>query len=820
LQAIVESILQDLRISLRIWGNRPGFASLVVLTLALGIGANATVFSVIDRVLLRPLPYEDPERLTILRTELVETGDLAAKSSPPEVADFRAVDGVFESAGAIWARPAALTDDRSEPEEIEMGFVTAGFLSIFGVDPLLGRDIQPAEDVPNAAAVVVLSHGLWERRYGADPGILGKTLEMDGDPLTIVGVMPPGFALHFPPDAGVPPSLDAWVPWGGGYEESPRAFRVLTAVGRLRDEIGIDEARAGIAALGLRLEADHAEDYAASGLNLHLEPLHESLTASIRPALVVLWTTVGFVLFIACANAANLLLVRATSLEHEMLVRRALGASRARLVRQMVMESVLLSLGGGIAGTLLAEWAVSLLPWLSPGDIPRLAEIVVDGRVLAFLVAASLLSGMGIGLVSALHVSRPESSLAHRSRGAIESGRGLRRLLVAVEIALSLVLLVGGGLLLRSFHVLSTVALGYDTERVATFKLSLIDSAYPYSGPQKIARFYRELTFRIEEIGGIEAAGASTELPLDGASSGLTPYAFESVRGLVEWDTVSADYRTVTPGWLEALDVRLLEGRLLEWTDDLDHPNVVVVDELLARAAFPGESAVGKRLQVVTFVGGEFRRTWSEVVGVVAHVRQHPGALGEEQIFLPHAQSPQRTMTFAIKSELPLEPLSSAIRERVRTLEASQPIHSIRPMEDYRASALATHRFTMGAMGAFAVAALALASLGVYGVMGFTVSRRTREIGLRMALGAAPGRILLDVLRDGFLLVGPGLLLGIVAALALARFLSGLLFGVTAADPLTFVGVAAVLLAVAAVACYVPGRRASSLNPLEALQEE
>ncbi len=817
----MESIFQDVRLALRSWLKRPGFNSLVVLTLALGIGANAAVFSVIDGVLLRPLPYEDPEELAILRTELVETGDIAAKSSPPEVADFRKLDGVFDSAGAIWARPAALTDDRNEPEEIEMGFVTAGFLSIFGVDPFLGRDVLPEEDVPNAPAVVVLSHGLWERRYGADPGIIGKTLEMDGLPLTIVGVMPSGFALHLPADAGVPPYLEAWVPWGGGYEESPRSFRVLTAVGRLRNAIGLEEARARVSALSLRLAADHPEDYAASGLNLHLEPLHQALTAPVRPALVVLWTTVGFVLFIACANVANLLLVRATSLEHEVLVRRALGASRSRLLRQSVIESVLLSLAGGLAGGLLAEWTVSLLPWLSPGDIPRLTDIAVDGRVLAFLVAASLLSGIGIGLVSALHLSRPDSSLALRSRGAGESGQNrLRRLLVAGEIALSLVLLVGGGLLLRSFHALSNVELGYETDGVATFKLSLIDSAYPYSGPLKIARFYRELTSGIEEIGGVEAAGASTELPLDGASSGLGPYAYESDRGLIEWDTVSADYRTVTPGWLEALDVRLLEGRLLEWTDDLDHPNVVVVDELLAKAAWPGESSVGKRLQVVTFVSGEFRRTWSEIVGVVAHVRHHPGVPGEEQIFLPHPQSPQRTMTFAIKSEVPLETLSSAIRERVRTLEASQPIHSIQPMDDYRASALATHRFTMGTMGSFALVALALASLGVYGVMGFTVSRRTREIGLRMALGAAPGRILVDVLRDGLLLVGPGLSLGIVAALVLARFLSSLLFGVTASDPLTFVTVAAVLLAVAAVACYVPGRRASSLNPLEALREE
>jgi predicted permease len=817
----MESLLHDIRLALRSCLKRPGFNLLIVLTLALGIGANAAVFSVVDGVLLRPLPYEDPERLTILRTELVETGVVAFKSSPPEVADLRSQTDVFQSAGAVWARPAALTDSRSEPEEIEMGFVTAGFLSLFGVDPLLGRDFLPEEDVPNAPAVVVLSHGLWERRYGADRGIVGKTLEMDGAPLTIVGVMPPGFALHFPPDAGVPPTLEAFVPWGGGYEGEPRSFRVLTAVGRLRDTVSLDEARARIGALAERLAADYSKDYGISGLKLDLEPLHRAVTEPIRPALSVLWTTVFFVLFIACANVANLLLIRATSLEREVLVRRALGASGSRLLRQLVTESVLLSLAGGLAGALVAEWAVSILPWLSPGDIPRLAEIAIEGRVLLFLVAASLLSGIGIGLVSALYLSRAGSSLLLRARGAGEGGKsGLRRLLVASEVALSLVLLVGGGLLLRSFHALSSVPLGYRTESVSTFKLSLIDTAYPYSGPEKISRFYRELALGIGGLAGVEAAGASTELPLDGASSRLQPYAYESDRGLVEWDTVSADYRTVTPGWLEALEVPLLEGRFLEWTDDLDHPNVVVVDELLARAAFPGESAVGKRLQVATFVGGEFRRTWSEIVGVVAHVRHHPGARGEGQIFVPHPQSPMRTMTFAIQSGLPLETLSSAIRERVKTLETSQPIHSIRPMDDYRASALATHRFTMGTLSAFALVALVLAALGVYGVMSFTVGQRTREIGLRMALGAAPGRILLDVLRDGLILVGPGLTLGVIAALALARFLSSLLFGVTARDPLTYMAVLTLLLAVAAAACYVPGRRASSLNPLESLREE
>jgi putative ABC transport system permease protein len=812
--------LADVRLALRAWRKRPGFYSLVLLTLSLGIGANALVFSVIDGALLRPLPYRDAERLAVIRTELVAAGEPIAKSSPPELADLRKTEGIFESLGAVWARPAALTDDRSEPEEIQMGFVSAGFLSVFGVEPLLGRDLQPSEDFPNAPRVVVLSHGLWQRRYGGDPEIVGKTLEMDGEPATIVGVMPSSFALIFPPDADVPAGLELWAPFGGGYEESPRSFRVLTVIGRLSENAGFEESRARIDALSRRLVADHPGDYRGAGLKLHIEALHPAVTEHVRPALVVLWGTVVFVLFIACANVANLLLVRATALEHEYLVKRALGASRSRLIRQVVTETVLLTLAGGLAGALLAEWGVALLPWLAPADIPRIAEVAVDSRVLAVLAAASLLCGAGIGLISALHLSRPRATLTLRSRGEAPGGQRIRRVLLASEIALALVLLVGGGLLLRSFRALSQVSLGYETGNVSTFKLSLIDSEYPYSDPQKIAGFYRELAHRIAAMSGVEAAGAAIELPLDSEASRLAPYTYESDQGIVEWGTLSAEVGVVTPGFLEAIDATLLEGRLLEWTDDLAHPAVVVVDDLLARAVWPGESAVGKRLQVTRFLGGEFQRTWCEVVGVVAHVRHDPKSIGEEQIFLPHPQTPMRTMTFAVENAIPLESLAEQVRSEVRALEPSQPIHSIRPMDDYRASALSTHRFTMNTLGSFAAVALVLASLGVYGVMAFAVSQRTREIGLRMALGATPRSILAQVLREGVFLVAPGIALGIAGAFALARFLSSLLYQVTASDPATFVLVALTLLAVAIAACYVPGRRASSINPLEALREE
>jgi predicted permease len=817
----MEALLRDVRIALRAWRRRPGFNAIIVLTLALGIGANAVVFSVIDGVLLRPLPYEEAEKLAVVRTALVETGDVAARSSGPEIFDLRGESAVFDSVGAIWARPAALTDDGTEPEEIEMGFVTSGFLSLLGIEPMLGRDVLPEEDVPNAPRVVVLSHGLWERRYGAESSIVGKTIEMDGDPFTVVGVMPEGFSVLLPPDAEVPRSLEAWVPWGGGYEDMSRSFRVFTTVGRLRDGLSLDEARTRIAGLAGRLVADHPEAYSSSGLQLQLEPLQDSVTAHVRSSLLVLWATVGFVLLIACSNVANLLLVRATGLEREVLLRSALGASRSRLFREILTETALFALLGGAVGAIAAQWGMALIPWLAPAEIPRMDQVAMEGRVLAFLVLASLLSAGTVGLIAAMHLSRPGSNFGLRSRGSDEAGRNrVRRILVASEVSLCLVLLVGGGLLFRSFRALATVALGYQTEDVATLKLSLIDSAYSYSEPAKIARFYRELTRRIGEMPGVAAVGAATELPLDGIATRSAPYSYLTERGPLEWDTVTADYRTVTPGWIEALKVPLLEGRLLEWTDDLDHPDVVVIDELLARKAWPGASAIGKRMDVVVFRNGRFQRTTSEVIGVVAHVRQQPGDPGEEQIFLPHQQSPQRTMAFTVRGRLELGTLAAAIREEVRALEPSQPIHSIRPLDDYRALSLATYRFTMRTLGAFALVALVLASFGIYGVIAFSVSRRTREIGLRLAIGAAPERILREVLAEGMRLAGPGLVLGVVAALILTRFLAGLLFGVTSTDPLTFIAVIAFLLLVAAGACYVPGRRASRLNPLQALREE
>jgi predicted permease len=817
---MTEDLQRDLRLSFRAFSRRPGFHALLVLTLSLGIGANATVWSVVETVLLRPLPYEDPERLVVIRTELPESGTSTPRSSGPEILDLRQGVSSFRSVGGIWARPAALTDETNEPEEIEMGFVTAGFLSVLGIEPLSGRDIAPEEDVPNAEGVVVLSHGLWQRRYGADPEIVGQTISMDGEPLTVVGVLRDDFRTLLPPEAGVPDTLQAFVPWGGGYDELSRSFRVFTVVARLEPDARLENAAAELRTLAARLVSDYPEDYQRSGLALHLESLHRAVTAPSRVPLTVVWATVSFVLLVAGANVLNLLLVRASGSESETVVKRALGASRASLIRPVLVETALLSLAGGGLGFLLARFGVSLLKWLAPGEVPRLDDVSVGSSSLVFLSIVSLGLGLGLGLVTALYLTRSGRNRPLRRSLDDAGGHRIRGVLVASEVALSLVLLVGTGLLVRSFRALSVVSLGYQTDGVATLKLSLIDSAYPYTHPEKIARFYRDLLLRIGELPGVGAAGATTQLPLDGASSRMAPYSYESEDGIVEWDTVAADYRTVTPGWLEALSVPLLEGRLFEWTDDHHHPSVVVVDEELARTAWPGESAVGKRLKAVVFWNGELTPTWCEVVGVVAHVRHHPGSTGAPQIFLSHQQSPQRTMALAIQTRAPLATLGRAIGEEVRALEPTQPVHSLRLMDEYRSESVSTHRFTMVMLSVFSAGALVLAALGIYGVVAFTVSRRKAEIGLRMALGAGPARIRNDVLSAGLWLVGPGVVLGVAASLFLSPLLSSLLFGVTASDPMTFICIPIFVVTVALAACVVPGRRASALDPVAALRDE
>jgi len=817
----MDGLTRDIRSALRGWTQRPGFTLVIIGTLALGIGANAAVFSIIDGVLLRPLGYEAPRELVTLRTELPQQGDVFPRSAGPEMLDIDERASFLLSLGGIWARPAALTDDRAEPEEIEMGFVTGALFDTLGVAPQLGRVVDADDDIPNAPRVIVLSHGLWQRRYGARRDIIGTTMEMDGQAHEIVGVMPETFGMWMPRDAGIDEHLQAWVPWGGGYDELSRRFRVLTLVGRLERGTSVVEAQAELDTIASGIASDHADDYERSGFRLHLIPLLEDVTAPVRPALVVLWVTVALVLLIACANVTNLLLVRATGMQHEIALRQALGATGGRVLRQLVTEAVLLAAAGGALGLLLARFSTNALALVAGGQLPRLDTVAIDGRVVAVAAVATIAAGTLVGILSAFHLSRSGTSVTRMGRVLDDGGRHrLRNALVVTEIALSLVLLVGAGLMFRTLQSLANAELGYRTETVTTAKLSLIDASYPYSGPEKIARFYRTLLEHVTSAPGVAFAGASTQLPLDGAASLLAPYSYDTADGPVEWDTIAADTRVVTPGFLEALSVPLVAGRWLEWNDDAQHPLVLLVDEKLASAAWPQESAIGKRLRVEVSNNGLPTPRWGEVVGVVGHVRNHPGLDGPEQIFIAHAQSPLRTMTLALAGEASLGAIDETLRSEIKALEPSQPIHAVQPMNFYQRQAVAESRFTSYGLTAFAVVAAALASLGIYGVIAFTVGRRKREFGIRLALGASPGSVKAGVLGDALRLVVPGLLLGLMGAFAFTRVLRSLLFDVSALDPAAFaIGIAG-LTAVAAVAAYLPARRAARSDPCSALRQE
>lgn len=817
----VDDLRSDLRIAMRVWVRRPAFAVVVVATLALGIGANVAVFSVIDGVLLKPLPYPEPDRLGVIYTELPRQERGRPASSGPEMVALRDDTTVFSSTGGIWYRPAALTDDASPPEDIDMGFVSRGFLRTLGVSPALGRLIATDEDIPNGPRVVVLSHGLWQRRYGGTPDIVGTTVDMDDVPHTVIGVMPEGFRVLLPPDAGVPEQLSAWVPWGGGYEQMRRQRRVFTIVARTATGVPSQTAQAELAALSASLQTDFPQDYDASGLGFEFEPLGRSTVGHVRSTLFLLVGAVGFVFLIACTNIANLMLVRASGSGREMELRVALGATRSRLLRQLAAESAVLSVAGAGLGVVLARWGVELLKVAAPAQLPRLDSVGVSGPMLLVALCLGVATAMVFGLVAALQVSRDGGTLRVGARTSGDATRQrARRVLVAAEVAVSVVLLLGAGLLARSFTNLARVDPGFDTTNVQTLKLSLVDSHYPYRESVRIGEFYRELVGRLSDVSGVQVAGATSQLPLDGNALDIGPYAYDTPEGVVDWESVAANYHAVTPGFLEAMRARLVSGRLFEGLDDPDHPPVVIIDQRLAQTAFPGRSAVGQRLRVEAFVQGESRPVWAQVVGVIEHLRHHPRGDGLGQIYLPHQQSPQRTMALAIRTPLREGAVLDIVRNAVAEINPTQPVQSVRAMDAYLEDAMAPTRFTLGVLGIFAIVAVVIAALGLYGVVSYSAGQRRREFGVRLALGATPGQLRRVVVVEGAALTAGGLGLGLVVSLALGRGLQSQLYGLTARDPLTVVSTVVLLCVVSLAAVYVPAYRAARVDPTTALRDD
>ncbi|MFH1572917.1 MAG: ABC transporter permease, partial [Acidobacteriota bacterium] len=806
--------LQDLRFGARMLVKNPGFTAVAVLILALGIGANSAIFSVVNGVLLRPLPYHEPERLALIRISL-EGQEFLPSVSPPEVMDFREQTKLFAGVAAIRDNTAAITGS-GDPEQIQIGNVTANFLPLLGVHPALGRSLNTEDDLPGASPVVLISYELWQRRFGGSPKVVGSTIQLNGQATTVAGVLPQGLRLLLARQAGLPTVLDAWQPFGFDFRSLQRDFRWVRAVVRLQPGVSLKQAEEGMNALAGELLHHHSE-YGGIAFQFHVEPLQGDLVREIRPALLALLGAVGFVLLIASANAANLLLLHAAGRERELAIRASVGATRGRLARQLLSESALLALLGAATGFMLAQWAVDLLKLLAPPSIPRLQDVVVDGTALLFTLVVGLLLVFAVGWMPAWTASRAQPNAVLKEGGRSSGGSArqrLRSVLVVSEIALCMILLIGAGLMVRSFLRLQRADPGFRPARVLSINLSMPFGRYP--SQDKLLHFLEKLASRIEALPGAESVGGVFPLPLSGRFW-TAEYAFDD-ESEQRWGTLSADQHSVTPGYFEAVAARLHEGRFFTWADVMENRPVVVVDDMLADAVWPGESAVGMKLKVLL---PNNRREWLKVIGVVEHMRKdHPGTEGREQIYLPLHQWPYWSLPLVIRSSTEPASLLRAVEKEVRFLDKDLPVYRVRTLEDYLAESTVNNRFTMVLMGVFAGIALILASVGLYSVVAYSIAQRTHEIGIRMALGARRIEIFRLVMAEGMVLTMVGIAIGLAGSLALTRVLDSLLFGVGSTDPGTLAGVALLLAAVSLAACYMPARRATRVPPMTALRRE
>ncbi len=813
----MEMFWQDLRYGIRMLLKAPSVSIVATIALALGIGANTAIFSVVNAVLLRPLPFANAESLFNLWETDTVRGSQRGSSSYPNFADWRAQSTSFEYMASYHTADFILTG-RGDSTRLQAAVVNADLFPMLGATPVIGRTFRADEDNPgDTGRVVLLSQQLFQKRFGADPNVINQSVVLDGKPYTIVGVMPQSF--QFPVQNN---PVDFWTTVAVDREgEDPvteqRGAHYMEVLARLKPGVSREQAQAEMTAIGSRLEQQYPDK------NLHksirLEPTLEALVGDIRPALLILLGAVGCVLLIACANVANLLLARAMTRHREMAIRSALGASRIRVIRQLLTESVVLSLVGGLLGLVLAVWWSDLLIALGKENIPRALQVGLDWRVLGFNLLVSVLTGIVFGLVPALHSSKTEltESLKEGSRGAGEGARRnrVRSVLVVSELAIAVVLLVGAGLLIQSLWRLRNVSPGFESRNLLTFVVAIPDVKYP---TEKQDQFYRDLVGRLKTLPGVREAGAIIPLPLSGDQFRIS---FEQEgHPVAKGDQPSADFFAISDDYFNTLGVKMIKGRQFTQRDGVKAPGVIIINDAFAKKYFPNEDPIGKRLKPGISTTEE-KPDWKEIVGVVSDVRNRnlsselrPG------YFLPQAQVPFNQMTILVRTDNDPHSLITAIQNQVHTMDADVPMFNVKTMDDYISATVAAPRFNTTLLALFATVALVLTIVGLYGVMSYSVAQRTNEIGIRMALGAQTMDVLRLIVSQGFKLVLVGLVIGLAGAFALTRVLSSLLFGVTAKDPLTFVTVPLMLALVALLACYLPARRATKLDPLVALRYE